>query len=125
MLARVTPIGGLSYPALGDTPGALFGDARSGMFALGRCCGVGAGGDVHGCAAAGSVDDHADRSWFLGSGGLEVESLREAGDDEGEFHLCEREADAVAGASPERHPCLIGDRSLLLGETREPVGIEP
>ena len=80
--------------------------------------------DVEGCAAFWSVDDHADGSGHGRRGWCEVESLGDAGDDQGEFHLGEGEPDAHVWSSPERYPCLVGGRLLCWGQLEVPVGVE-
>ncbi len=80
---------------------------------------------VHRRAAGGSVDDHADWSWDDARDWGDGESLGDAGDDQGEFHLGEREADAVAGAAAERHPRNVGEGCLVVGRRQESIRVEP
>ena len=72
----------------------------------------------------GAVDDHANRVGFARGWWGDVESLREPGDQQGEFHLGECEADAVASASAEGNPCGVGGRSLIVGHVEETIGVE-
>jgi hypothetical protein len=50
--------------------------------------------------------------------------LREPRDDQREFHLRQCEADAVAGVPTERHPGHLGERSSVVVQADEPIGIE-
>ena len=86
---------------------------------------IAARSDVHRRAPTGRLTTMPTGSGISEDTGVEVEALGESGDDEGEFHLRQREADAVAGAASERHPRHIGECPLVVVEVDEPVGIEP
>ena len=81
-------------------------------------------GDLEGDAALRAVDDHADRAGLARGWWGDVESLGEPGDQQGEFHLGECEADAVASASTEGNPRGIGGQSLIVGQVEETIGVE-
>ena len=81
--------------------------------------------DVGRKPAVWTVDDHAHRGRELVVGGVDVDVLCEAGDDECEFHLGKCEADAVAGSAAERDPSLSGEGLLVEVRSDEAVGVEP